>query len=328
MKEHEYFEQLCSNSIDGTLTDDERQELEAHLAECPSCAALLDDLREMQSLFAAEPQAVPDDLHQHIMDAVEQEQKLKIVQPVKPARRLPVFTMIAAAAVVVVVVLGGGVGQLFGPLGGMKGGADAAADGAASGDMVAKDPAEAGEAYSDAAIGDAAADAGLDGNEAAATGGTQPALNETVPQSDSASSADGAAPEAEEPALAAQAPAANKSGTTADSSNAAASSAPVPALRESTGETVPASLILPASLQGRTVAYCYMAEGTGELPDLGGSLLLTEGNTSYFSLQNNMSVIENTLSTVEKAGYTVSSYDDVGLVTDANVDSWLLIVRN
>ena len=32
MSDEEYFEQLCSNSIDGTLTDSEREKLEAHLA--------------------------------------------------------------------------------------------------------------------------------------------------------------------------------------------------------------------------------------------------------------------------------------------------------
>ena len=43
MNEEEYFEQLCSNSVDGTLTDSEKQKLEEHLAECPSCAALKED---------------------------------------------------------------------------------------------------------------------------------------------------------------------------------------------------------------------------------------------------------------------------------------------
>ncbi|MFR2290219.1 MAG: anti-sigma factor family protein, partial [Butyricicoccus sp.] len=47
MNEEEYFEQLCSNSVDGTLTDSEKQKLEEHLAECPSCAALKEDLEQM-----------------------------------------------------------------------------------------------------------------------------------------------------------------------------------------------------------------------------------------------------------------------------------------
>ena len=46
MNDEEYFGQLCSNSVDGTLTDSEREKLEAHLAECPSCAALLREDRK------------------------------------------------------------------------------------------------------------------------------------------------------------------------------------------------------------------------------------------------------------------------------------------
>ena len=37
MSDEEYFEQLCSNSIDGTLTDSEREKLEAHLAAAVAC---------------------------------------------------------------------------------------------------------------------------------------------------------------------------------------------------------------------------------------------------------------------------------------------------
>ena len=85
MNDEEYFEQLCSNSVDGTLTDSEREKLEAHLAECPSCAALLRDLREMRALFAQEPEA-PDSLHDGIMEQLRQETKLHVVQPEKPDR--------------------------------------------------------------------------------------------------------------------------------------------------------------------------------------------------------------------------------------------------
>ena len=108
MSDEEYFEQLCSNSIDGTLTDSEREKLEAHLAECPSCAALKEDLEQMRALFAEEAEP-PAGLHESIMQRLEQESKLKVVQPEKPVRRMPVFTMVAAAAAVVLVVLGGGI---------------------------------------------------------------------------------------------------------------------------------------------------------------------------------------------------------------------------
>ena len=59
MNEEEYFEQLCSNSVDGTLTDSEKQKLEEHLAECPSCAALKEDLKQMHRMLAEAETAPP-----------------------------------------------------------------------------------------------------------------------------------------------------------------------------------------------------------------------------------------------------------------------------
>ena len=108
MNDEEYFEQLCSNSVDGTLTDSEREKLEAHLAECPSCAALLRDLREMRALFAQEAEA-PDSLHDGIMEQLRQETKLHVVQPEKPVRRMPVFTMVGVAAATPTMVNTGGI---------------------------------------------------------------------------------------------------------------------------------------------------------------------------------------------------------------------------
>ena len=93
MSDEEYFEQLCSNSLDGTLTDSESEKLEAHLAECPSCAALREDMEQMRALFAEEAEP-PEGLHESIMQRLEQESKLKVVQPEKPVRRMPVFTMV------------------------------------------------------------------------------------------------------------------------------------------------------------------------------------------------------------------------------------------
>ena len=122
MNDEEYFEQLCSNSVDGTLTDSEREKLEAHLAECPSCAALLRDLREMRALFAQEAEA-PDSLHDGIMEQLRQETKLHVVQPEKPVRRMPVFTMVGVAAAVVLVVLGGGLMPPFSTVGNGSSGA-------------------------------------------------------------------------------------------------------------------------------------------------------------------------------------------------------------
>lgn len=117
MNEEEYFEQLCSNSVDGTLTDSEKQKLEEHLAECPSCAALKEDLKQMHSMLAVDETEPPAGLHDSIMERLQQEETVRVVAPQKPMRRLPVFTMVAAAAVVVLVVLGGGLMPAFSTVG-------------------------------------------------------------------------------------------------------------------------------------------------------------------------------------------------------------------
>lgn len=313
MRDCAYFEQLCSSSIDGTLTDEERLALDAHLAECPSCAALKHDLETMHALFSAEPE-VPDTLHEQIMQRVEQEAKLHVVQPEKPARRMPVFTMVAAAAVVVMVVLGGGVGRLFGtgltPASPAEGNTMAAGTGAA--------PAGAAPDK----VADAAKKAGLAEDTAGAVTESEEQETSVAPQQFAVQSSDDpvdrAVPQdAPEPQVA---PAAAGDGETQPRL-----SAPAPDNSLITANMA-AAVTLPDSIAGRSVSQCYLAEGTGELPDLDGSLLVTDGAVSYFSIQNNMSLIEKTLASIEKAGYTVSPYEDVGLVSDEQAETCLLIV--
>jgi|GEM_PF-374967 len=120
MDEETYFQNLVSNSLDGTLTELEREKLAEHLKECKACAALKHDLEQMRNAFLADiteenenDAMFPPDLHQKIMQRVEQEQPLTVVRPEKPVRRMPVFTMVAVAAIVVLMVLGGGLGNLF-----------------------------------------------------------------------------------------------------------------------------------------------------------------------------------------------------------------------
>lgn len=322
MRDCAYFEQLCSSSIDGTLTDEERLALDAHLAECPSCAALKHDLETMHALFSAEPE-VPDTLHEQIMQRVEQEAKLRVVQPEKPARRMPVFTMVAAAAVVVMVVLGGGVGQLFGT------GLTAASP--AEGNTVTADAGAAPAGVAPDKIADAAKKAGLAEDTA---GAVSP---ESEEQETSAAPQQFAVQSSDEPAdhAASQDTARNTTQDTpalqiapAAAGDGAAEprlSAPAPDNSLVTANMT-AAVTLPDSIAGRSVSQCYLAEGAGELPDLDGSLLVTDGAVSYFSIQNNMSLIEKTLAAIEKAGYTVSPYEDVGLVSDQQAETCLLIV--
>lgn len=326
MNEEEYFEQLCSNSVDGTLTDSEREKLETHLAECPSCAALKRDLEEMRALWGEEVE-VPDDLHEGIMDALRQENKLHVVQPEKPVRRMPVFTMVGVAAAVVLVVLGGGLMPSFSTVG--SGSSDSAAAGESPAVFADSYTAQA-DAPSDSTeneIAEAAEDAGIRA-AGGSTANTAPATNDIAP---GGTSSNEAAPQTDENS----APAVISLPEGTDSSSIAVQSEPGGRAAVNSSDSsdstatarTGAALTLPEAAHGLRVAHCYIAEG-GSLPELGGTLLYSDSDAAWFLLDNNMTVLQDTLSALEKAGCTVAAYEDVGLTIDSKADSWLLIVRN
>lgn len=317
MNEEEYYEQLCSNSLDGTLTASEKEKLEAHLAECPSCAALKQDLEQMQLWFAADEE-IPAELHTDIMKRLEQEQKLKVVQPEKPARRMPVFTMVAAAAVVVLVVLGGGLMPMLSTAGSSA--ADSVAerhpdpdtDTAADGSMAMQDVQQAAE------------DAGLHTNGKTAAG--QPA----APQEGAAAPADPepriAAPETETQGdLAPAEPAEQPESVAPSLYGEKASGADEPVSQQVITESA-VTVTAPALLRRTAVAHCYVARGGAGVPDVGGKLVAEADGVSWFLLDNTMDTLQNTFQTVEEAGYTLTVYEGVGLTLDAKAASWLLAV--
>lgn len=328
MSDEEYFEQLVSNSLDGTLTDSEREKLEEHLAECPSCAALKQDLEQMRAWFAEEVET-PEGLHEGIMQKLEQETKLRVVQPEKPVRRMPVFTMVAAAAVVVLVVLGGGLMPAFSTVESTgSGNTTAAADGTAAD--------TAGQA-----VADAAEDAGLtaDSEENAGAAVVSPEGGQAVQSRNSVPESGTAAPRNSTESTSEQATggSSDAAATTDDdvwaelqpNTKGAADSSAEQAGAEvnvALAEAQP-SLTLPDSLRGVSVAHCYFATGGEELPDIDGQLISTADGISWFLLQNNMSNLQDTLGQMEDAGFTVSGYEDVGLTIDSKATSWLLIVQ-
>mgnify|MGYP001623365510 CR=1 FL=1 len=60
----EYFEELCSSSLDGELTRAQKRELEAHLAECPACAAYLEDLKLIRTAWGDLKEPLPEQLQE------------------------------------------------------------------------------------------------------------------------------------------------------------------------------------------------------------------------------------------------------------------------
>lgn len=329
MSDEEYFEQLVSSSLDGTLTESEREKLDAHLAECPSCAALKQDLEQMRALFAAEAE-LPAGLHDSIMQRVRQEERLRVVQPEKPVRRLPVLTMVAAAAVVVLVVLGGGLMPAFSTVSSTNAADTATADAGAGSDgagqmirSAAEDAGltggseeaaaaeESGQAENGAVQPRVTAPEESDGSTAGQSGGTQASGGETTD-----AAADGSAADGQSKVWAGLQP-----GTQAETGDSGQNAHPEASL----ADALP-SITIPDSLRGSHVAHSYLATGGAEMPDINGELLYTGDGVSWFSLENSMTTLQETLQTLENAGFTVTTLDEVGLILDSKATTWLLAV--
>lgn len=75
--EHEQYIELMSAALDGEITPAERQALEAHLAVCPECAALWEDLRAQSAALRSLDCEVPEGL------------KARILAELPPRRRSP-----------------------------------------------------------------------------------------------------------------------------------------------------------------------------------------------------------------------------------------------
>lgn len=102
----EYLE-LISAAIDGALSPEETEKLNAHLARCPECRALCEELSAVHAALSdLPPVEVPADLRDRVMAAVAAEK----VVPFAPAekKRSPVRWQrwLASAAVLAVVLAG------------------------------------------------------------------------------------------------------------------------------------------------------------------------------------------------------------------------------
>ena len=282
-----YFENLCSASVDGTLTRAEKKELEAHLAECPACREYLEDMRVMRTLWRELDDPAPAGLHGSIMAAVqadlaqqtEAEAADNVVSiavgkpvPVHAKKRLrSVVLMLGAAAACVCLVVSGG---LSGGLSGLVGGT---ASDAAAAVVAAEAPGAAAEPQE--SIMSAS-------NEGAANKGTR-----IVPEAPVAAAT-------EDYALA-----------TADA---------MPAEEKQAAPKLPE---LPGSVAERHFAESYLAVGAGELPVIEEAVLLTQENgCSYYSLPNDISVLEKVFDALPQAGYAITVADSTtGEGTEANM---------
>ena len=104
----EEYELLLSAWLDGELTEPENQDLQAHLARCPRCQALAEELRLTHEAFAClDDLAAPPDFAQGVMariraqeePVIEQEEKPKVISLFRRPQVRALASLAACAAI-------------------------------------------------------------------------------------------------------------------------------------------------------------------------------------------------------------------------------------
>lgn len=118
--------ELISAKIDGELTVEDAAVLDAHLAICPECRALLADFTAMHAAMPA-PAAVPSGLSDRVMEQIRQSK----VVPMRPAKKRFRQRAWASVAAVLVLVVAGGYALRGSLPGALKNGASSGGEAAA-----------------------------------------------------------------------------------------------------------------------------------------------------------------------------------------------------
>lgn len=85
--------------------------------------------------------------------------------------------------------------------------------------------------------------------------------------------------------------------------------------------------ITPESIANNNYAFCYISTGEEEIPEFEGVLVAENDTASYFTVRNNMGVLEKVLSTLSEGGYEVEVRQDVvGVTIDSNAAEGLMII--
>lgn len=95
--------ETISAALDGELSGAEKEEWEEHLASCPACRALYDDLRAIEADVLDSALDVPEGFHDRVMTAVAGE---PAVAPVRKKRSWKGWGGLAAVAAVAVLAVG------------------------------------------------------------------------------------------------------------------------------------------------------------------------------------------------------------------------------
>jgi hypothetical protein len=96
MIDHERFRLLAAQRVDGTLTDDEAHELDAHLATCPDCRAVAAGIERDHRALLAGLRGAP--LAPRVTE--------RVMAEIRPRRRSTRWSFALAAAAISVVLVG------------------------------------------------------------------------------------------------------------------------------------------------------------------------------------------------------------------------------
>lgn len=328
MADCEKFMQLCDESLGRTLDEKERESLDAHLQSCPGCAAYLADLQFIADALAEEP-PLPAALHESIMGGILDEVHSTIVQTRQPNRRPPVVGMLVAAAACVALVLSGALGNLlntfdFFVAGGGSAGSASGAD-AASADMEdIRDAVPMPAGYDDgmnaapaaqdnAAPAETVTQSGMDYPDA---GQPQTRAAKDMPETGSAEGEAGSADA--EPQLYAEITSDEGEGyqMIVDGRTPARTGQPQPQV----------GAFINSVMEGQVFAACYLIEGGEELPEIGQEQQRDE-YFGYYVVDNNLAQLETLLGSLEKAGCSVSAYEESGVLFNESARQVIFIVR-
>jgi len=66
------FLQELTDYLDEAATPDVRQEVEAHINECPNCWVVFDTTKKTLQIYKGmDPQPIPEQVHTRLMDAIQ-----------------------------------------------------------------------------------------------------------------------------------------------------------------------------------------------------------------------------------------------------------------
>ena len=309
----EKYRELCSASIDSELSLEEKRELSEHLSECPACAAYLDDLREMRNAWDDFKQPLPDDMHEHIMQAV-----LKEAQ--KPTKKhFPVFTTLAAAAACVMLVLSGAIGDIMSMT---SNNSDKNNSAKPTGKLVMEDTKEDETPYV----------------EPEQTEPVQPEKEEQTEQYLQSEQVEPVQPRTVEPKQEQQqteevTPKITEQPQTEQpqqkeqkTNNVAPATFSInPEVKKNTAESQ--SVEIPSGLQTSSFAFCFVAVGSGDLPVIENAEFIEKNNNIYyFKVTGAISDFDTTIKELQEKGFETTMREDLGVKIDANASNGLLVV--